>query len=57
MHDAQHVLEAGMLGGGIDPPGGLQLMDLPQPLDPGMVDDLAFRDFALGQAELETKGM
>ena len=50
MHHAQHVLEARMFGRRINPPGGLQLMDLPQPLDPGMIDDLPFGDFALGQA-------
>ena len=56
VHHAQHVLEAGVLGRGIDPPGGLQLMDLPQPLDPGMVDDLPFRDFALGQPRRRRTG-
>ena len=38
-----------MLGRGKDPPGGLQLVDLPQPLEPGVVDDLLLGDLALGQ--------
>ena len=40
MHRPEHVLEAGMLGRGKDPPGGLQLVNLPQPLQPGMVEEL-----------------
>ena len=35
VHDADDVLEARMLGRRENPPGGLQLMDLPQPLQPG----------------------
>jgi hypothetical protein len=31
-----------MLGGGKNPPRGLQLMNLPQSLDPGVVNDVAF---------------
>ena len=50
VHDAHYVLKAGMLGRGKDPPGGLQLVNLPQPLDPGMIDDLAFGDLAAGSA-------
>ena len=38
-----------MLGGGEDPPGRLQLVDLAEPLDPGMIDDGLFRDLALGR--------
>ena len=52
VHHAQDVLEARVFGRWINPPGGLQLMDLPQPLDPGMVDDLPFGDFALGQPDV-----
>jgi len=48
MHDAHHVLEPGVLGGGKDPPGGLELVDLAEALDPGMVDDLAFGRLASG---------
>ena len=44
MHGPQHVRKPRVLGRRIDPPGRLQLMDLPQPLHPRMVDDLAFRD-------------
>jgi hypothetical protein len=36
-----------MLGRRVDPPGGLQLMDLPQPLDPGVIDDLPLRDLTV----------
>ena len=50
VHGPQDVLEAGVLGRGIDPPGGLQLVDLPQPLDPGVVDDPLLGDLALRQA-------
>ena len=49
VHGPQNVLEAGVLGRGEDPPGGLQLVDLPQPLDPGVVDDLLLGDLALRQ--------
>ena len=49
VHGPQHVLEAGVLGRGKDPPGGLQLVDLPQPLQPGVIDDLLLGDLALGQ--------
>ena len=50
MHDAQHVLETGVFRRGKDPPCGLQLVDLPQPLYPRMIDDLAFRHFAIDGA-------
>ena len=50
------VLEAGVLGRGIDPPGGLQLVDLPQPLHPGVVDDPLLGDFALGQPRRRGEG-
>ena len=49
VHRPEHVLEPRVLGRGKDPPGGLQLVDLPQPLDPGVVDDLLLGDLALGQ--------
>ena len=50
VHRPEHVLKPRVLGRGKDPPGGLQLVDLPQPLEPGMVDDLPLGDLALGQA-------
>ena len=50
VHGPQHVLEARVLGRGEDPPGRLQLVDLPQPLDPGVVDDLLFRHLPLRHA-------
>ena len=40
VHRPEDVLEPGVLRRRVDPPGGLQLVDLPEPLDPGMVDDL-----------------
>jgi len=40
MHRAHDVLKARVFGRGKYPPGGLQLMDLPQPLDPRVIDDL-----------------
>jgi hypothetical protein len=39
MHGPQNVLESRMFRRGIDPPRGLQLVDLPHSLDPRMVDD------------------
>ena len=44
VHDSHDVLEPGVLGRREDPPGGLQLMDLPHPLHPRMVDDLLLRN-------------
>ena len=44
VHRPQDVLKAGVLGRGIDPPGGLQLVDLAEPLDPGVIDDRLFRE-------------
>src|SRR3954470_24144248 len=49
MHRADHVLKACVFSRGKDPPGRLQLMDLPQPLHPGVIDDLPLGNFALGQ--------
>ena len=57
VHHAQHMLKAGVLGRGIDPPGGLQLVDLPQPLDPGMVDDRCSATSPSGSPCGEMKGM
>ena len=45
VHHPQDVLKPLMLGRRKDPPRGLQLVDLPHPLHPGMVDDLLFGDF------------
>ena len=50
------MLKAGVLGRRIDPPGGLQLVDLPQPLHPGIVDDLLLGDFSLGQSRGRAEG-
>ena len=49
VHRPQHVLEPGVFGRGKDPPGGLQLVNLPQPLEPGVVDDLLLGDLVLRQ--------
>ena len=50
VHRPQHVLEPRVLGRGKHPPGGLQLVNLPQPLEPGVVDDLPLGDLAFRQA-------
>ena len=44
VHRPQHVLEPRVLGRGKDPPGRLQLVNLPQPLQPGVVDNLLLGD-------------
>ena len=49
MHGPQNVLEARVFGRGEDPPGGLQLVNLPQPLKPGVVDDLLLGRLAFVQ--------
>ena len=56
VHRAEHVLEAGVLGRRIDQPGGLQLVDLAQPLNPGIVDDRLFGDFTFGQSMRRDEG-
>ncbi len=48
MHDPQHVLKTHVFGGRKHPPGGLQLVDVSQPLHPGMVDNLLFGHFTGG---------
>jgi len=40
------VLKSRVFGGRKNPPRGLQLMNLPQPLHPGRVDQVAFGHFA-----------
>jgi hypothetical protein len=47
MHYAENMLKTGVFGGRKDPPSGLQLVDLPQPLNPRMVDDIPLADFGL----------
>ena len=39
MHGAQDMLKARVLGTGVHPPGALQLMNSPQALNPGMIDE------------------
>lgn len=41
------MLETRVFCSWVDPPGGLQLMNLPHPLDPGMVDYVPFRNFSI----------
>ena len=55
MHRPEDVLESRMLGRRKDPPGGLQLMNLPHPLDPRMIDDFLLGDFARGKARAGNK--
>lgn len=52
MHCPDDVLEARVLSGWVNPPGGLELMDLTHPLDPGMVDDLAFGRFSIWEIDM-----
>ena len=42
MHRSQNMLEASVLGRGVNPPCRLQLVDVTHPLHPGMVNDLPF---------------
>ena len=56
VHRPQHVLEPRVFGRGKDPPGGLQLVNLPQPLEPGVVDDLLLGDLALRQPHRRGEG-
>ena len=56
MHRAEHVLKPRVFGRGEDPPGGLQLVNLPKPLEPGVVDQFALGDFALGQSDRRGEG-
>ena len=39
------MLKARVFGGWVDPPGGLKLVNLPQPLNPGVIDQV----FRLGK--------
>ena len=50
VHGAEHVLEPRVLGRRIDPPGRLQLVDLPEPLQPRVIDNPLLGDLAFGQA-------
>ena len=45
VHGAERVDEAGVFRGGIDPAGALELIDVPEALDPGRVDQVLFRPF------------
>ena len=46
VHRAQGMLEPGVLRSGKTPPGALQLVDPPQPLQPGIVEDVLFGNIA-----------
>ena len=52
VHRAQDMLEPHVLGRREDPPRGLQLVDVPQPLHPRMIDQRLFGHFARGQRVL-----
>lgn len=56
VHGAEDVLEAHVLGAGEDVPGGLELVDVSQALEPGVVDDLLFGDLAGRQSRGGYKG-
>ena len=45
MHGAERVDEAGVFRRGVDPAGALELIDVPEALDPGGVDQILFRPF------------
>jgi hypothetical protein len=49
MHDTQNVLEPHVFGGGENPPGGLQLVDLSESLHPGVIDQFLFGGFRCGE--------
>ena len=57
VHGPEHVLEPRMFGRGKNPPGGLQLMNLPEPLEPGVVDQFASATSPSGKPDDEVKGM
>lgn len=50
MHDSQNMLESHVLCRWEDPPGRLQLVNLPESLYPGMVDEFLFSGFGCGQS-------
>jgi len=45
VHGAQGVLEPAVLGGGVDPAGALELVNPPEALKPGRVEEVFFRLF------------
>jgi hypothetical protein len=49
MHDSEHVLKTHVFGRRKDPPGGLQLVNLSQPLYPWMINQFLFGCFTGGQ--------
>ncbi len=46
VHHAENMLKSHMLGGREDPPGCLELVDMPHPLHPRVIDDLLLGDLA-----------
>ena len=50
MHDSHDVLETRVFGRGKHPPRRLQLVDLPQTLDPRVVDNITLCRLAVGQS-------
>ncbi len=49
VHGAEHVLEPRVLGRREDPPRGLELVDLAEPLEPRVIDDVPLRHLAFGK--------
>lgn len=50
VHDTERMLKPHVLGRGEDPPGGLQLVDVPQPLHPRVVNHFLLGGLAGGEA-------
>lgn len=50
MHRPENVLKPSVFGTRKDPPCGLQLMNMPHPLHPGMINQLLFRDFIVRES-------
>jgi hypothetical protein len=51
MHHAKYVLKSHMFGGWKHPPCRLQLMNLPHPLNPRMINQILFGRFACRQSD------
>ena len=45
VHGAKRVDEASVFRGGVYPTGALELIDVPEALDPGGIDQILFRPF------------
>jgi hypothetical protein len=56
MHGPEDMLKPHMLCRRENPPGGLELMDVPEPLDPGVVYDFLFRYFLIRDPRFGSEG-